>query len=74
MKTLNITGKPGNDNPTRKGDKKALPLIISFFTGLAITACLAFIPVSNDTLLPQPAEFNPAPNTPDIFEGATSLV
>ena len=74
MKTLNIAGKPGNDNPTSKSRKKALPLIISFFAGLAVTACLAFIPITNDTLLPQPTKFNPAPNTLDIFEGATSLV
>ena len=58
MNITDITGKTGDNNPNSKGDKKALPLVLGFIAGLAMTACLALLPIANGILLPQPAELN----------------
>jgi len=74
MKITNITVKTGNHKPNSEGDKKALPLVLGLIAGLAKTACPALLPVANNTLLHQPAEFNPAPVVPVMPDGTTALV
>ncbi len=74
MKITNITGKTGNHIPNSEGNKKALPLVLGFIAGLAMTACPALLPVANDALLPQPAELNPAPFAPVMRDGTTAFV
>ena len=74
MNITNIIGKTGDRNPNREGDKKVLPLVLGFIAGLAKTACPALLPIVNDALLHQPAEFGPVPGAPVMPDGTTALV
>lgn len=74
MKITNTTGKTGNHKPNSEGDKKALSLVSGFIAGPVMTACPALLPIANGTLLPQSAEFNPAPVVPVMPDGTTALV
>lgn len=69
MKTAIITGK---HVPDINRGKSIIPLVLAFTAGLVMTVCLSLLPVVNETLLPQPAEINPAPKTPAIPDSMTA--
>lgn len=74
MKIANITGMTGKHIVNGERTRNTLPLVFAFIAGLVVTACLALWPMSNDTLLPQPTETNPAPRAPAMPYDNMALV